>query len=71
MQKTIQIKPLYTPSGKPTCRTANETCRFYQLTTWGSSEACFWTKRQIIPESYARPTAGCPLHEPNGATDEP
>lgn len=69
--KTIQIKPLYTLAGEPTCRTAMETCKFYQLTAWGNSETCFWTKQEITAEIYTQPTKGCPLHENNGATDEP
>lgn len=78
--KTIQIKPLYTPSGEPTCRTNMETCKFYQLTAWGSSESCFWTKQEIDRSmsttggsvlGYTQPTKGCPLHETSVATDEP
>ena len=67
--KTIQIKALVTPQGTPTCRNQTESCKFYELTAWGSSERCFWTKQEITRADstrgnnlgYTTVTEGCPV----------
>lgn len=76
----LNVKVLRTPDNKPTCRTTNDVCVFYKNTNWGQSERCIYTTKEIERSEnhmgikhmgYTQPTAGCPLHETNGATDEP